>query len=51
MAEITYRPTSFVCTTRTTFVAWLVSVIVTPGTGSPLLSTTVPLISPDGVCA
>src|SRR6266576_2392681 len=49
MAAITYSPDSLVCTVRTTLVAGLVSVIVTPGTASPLVSTTVPLISPDGV--
>src|SRR6185295_16655637 len=49
MAASTYSPDSLVCTVRTTLVAGLVSVIVTPGTASPLVSTTVPLISPDGV--
>src|SRR5712692_5158186 len=49
MAEITYSPDSFVAVARTTLVARLLSVIVTPGTASPLVSMTVPLISPDGV--
>src|SRR5712664_1651744 len=49
MAVITYSPDSLVCTVRTTLVATLPRVIVTPGTASPLASTTVPLISPDGV--
>jgi hypothetical protein len=44
-----YSPDSFVCTVRTTLVATLLSVIVTPGTVNPLESTTVPLISPEGV--
>src|SRR6185436_12364142 len=50
MAEITYSPDSLVWTTRATFVDWLVSVTVAPGTASPLASVTMPLISPDGVC-
>src|SRR5207247_5641165 len=37
--------------TRVTLVAWLVRVIVTPGTGRPLVSVTIPLSSPEGVCA
>jgi hypothetical protein len=32
-------------------VATLVSVILTPGRTAALVSVTVPLISPDGVCA
>ena len=51
IALMTYSPDSLVCTTRTTLVAWFVSVTVTPGTGSPLVSETIPLSSPDGVCA
>src|SRR5687767_5117062 len=47
----TYKPDSFVWVRRMALVAALVSVTRTPGMTDPLESTTVPLISPDGVCA
>ncbi len=51
IAGMTYSPALLVTTSRTAFVAALVSVTVTPGTADPLGSTTTPLMSPVGVWA
>src|SRR5688572_6880974 len=47
----TYTPDSLLWVRRVALVAALVRVTLTPGSTEPLESTTVPLISPDGVCA